>query len=846
MEVSHEALIRGWPRLQRWVEEDRGGLRVHRRLTAAAAEWERLGRDEGVLYRGAQLAEATAWEQRHPDAANPLERAFLEAGLTAEESQRRRRLRRLHLVTTALAVGMIIVSGLAVTASRERNRAEEQRRLALSRRVAAEAVNQLSIEPALGLALAVEAVEVASTREAVAALRQALVTPHPRLELPGGRQDFTLDPTGSQVVVGDEDGMARVWDLQTGAVLQVLEGHAGKVIVTSFSPDGRWLVTTDEQGARIWDAASGSLLHVLGHGRGVYGVSWSPDGQQIVTASFEDVIRVWDVATGRQSTTIGAPTAVSFAHWTPDGEAVLAWSAMDPQLYLFDVSTGKQLAVLQGHDDAAVDARVSPDGQYAVSVGLDSTARIWDLRAGKEVAELDEFSTQVWTARFNTDGSLIIVGDAAGTVRVAEVPTGRTRFDLRAHTDAVVGAEFSPSGAVAATVSADGTALVWDVDTGQTREILKLNGAAPLGLEARTVIFTPDGQRLLTRAATVQVWDVPAGPDMVLRGHETYVGALALSRDGKLLATGSQDGTLRVWDMSNGDDLWTRELAESQISAASFSPNGGLLATANPIPPAINERTVPPTMWDVSTGGRVRHLPVPAPTHPPCPLVCQTSFVAYSPDGTTLLTAGQEGVVRLWDPATGELLRALQPANRQLRAISSSPDSRWIAGAGWRTVPVWDVATGELARILPAHGIGVAFSPAGDLLAVAGDDGVASIWEPATGHVVGELRHPSAVAGVAWSHDGRFVLTAAGDGAHLWDVASQQQIQEFTGHGGAGSVAFARDGLVVVATADGTVHFHRCAVCGSDEDLLQMARDRIIRELSPVERQRFLHEVGDR
>jgi WD40 repeat protein len=135
----------------------------------------------------------------------------------------------------------------------------------------------------------------------------------------------------------------------------------------------------------------------------------------------------------------------------------------------------------------------------------------------------------------------------------------------------------------------------------------------------------------------------------------------------------------------------------------------------------------------------------------------------------------------------------------------------------------------------------VAFDPTGDLLAVAGDDGVATLWTAAA-RLVGELRHSSAVADVAWSNDGRFLLTAAGDGAHLWDVESLQRIQQFTVYGGAHAVAFTPDDGIVTGATDGTVRFHRCTVCGPVEDLLEMARQRSIRELSSIEHRRFLQE----
>jgi hypothetical protein len=146
VDLSHEALIRGWPRLRSWIEEDRAGLRVHRRLTEAAQEWERLDHDEGVLLRGARLAEAVEWRTQHERALNELERRFLDESVAAqvrEQAARERARRRLAYAGFGLAAVFLVLAGLAgwqwAAAEEQRATAEQQRLLALSRKLAAEA-----------------------------------------------------------------------------------------------------------------------------------------------------------------------------------------------------------------------------------------------------------------------------------------------------------------------------------------------------------------------------------------------------------------------------------------------------------------------------------------------------------------------------------------------------------------------------------------------------------------------------------------------------------------------------------------------------------------------------------
>jgi WD40 repeat protein len=145
---------------------------------------------------------------------------------------------------------------------------------------------------------------------------------------------------------------------------------------------------------------------------------------------------------------------------------------------------------------------------------------------------------------------------------------------------------------------------------------------------------------------------------------------------------------------------------------------------------------------------------------------------------------------------------------------------------------------------LDAPGVNVAFDPAAGLLAVAGDDGVTTLWDLSTFEVVGELRHGSGLLDLAWSRDGRFILTAAGDGAHLWDVATQQRIRSFTQDGGAPAVEFTSDDGIVIGSADGTVFVDTCGVCGGLEGLLADAQRSNVRALTTIERDRFLRDLA--
>jgi hypothetical protein len=172
VEIAHEALVSGWPTLREWLTTDREALRAHRRLTEAAVEWDRHGRDEGHLYRGSVL---DAWQDREPCTLNEVEHEFLTASIGVRDRERAARRRRFRFSMVGLVVLGMVVSLLAVMVVIRNEAADEERDLAYSRQLAADAGNQLQFDTDLALLLAIEAAEVQPTDEADAVLRQAVV-----------------------------------------------------------------------------------------------------------------------------------------------------------------------------------------------------------------------------------------------------------------------------------------------------------------------------------------------------------------------------------------------------------------------------------------------------------------------------------------------------------------------------------------------------------------------------------------------------------------------------------------------------------------------------------------------
>jgi len=825
-EVAHEALIREWPTLRNWLDENREGLRLHRHLTETAQEWESHGRDPSVLYRGARLAQAIEWFHAHQEDLNLLECLFLDASQILEnqeaierEAQRQRELeaarklaeaertraeeqtqsnRKLRQRAVYLTIAIFIVGILALVAFGFGRRATQAENLATSRELAAAAVNNLQVDPERSVLLALKALEIADILEARNALHLSVPEMHLLKNIfvsSGGVPGVAYSPDGRLIATMSLRQEVKLWDANSGELLRTLVGADEPGGYVAISPDGNIVAGSYTTQVVLWDIPSGEILTTLsgeslegvaGYNVGVGQISFSPDGKYLATANMDGVSTIWDVGTSRK---------------------------------VFSLTAAESLP------PKAID--YSPDGKLLANGGDAGVVRVWDAKRGIEMFSR-ELGGIIHALSFSPDGNFLAAASEDGGIKVWDAGTGEV-ISSPPRQSGMYNIAFLADGRYA-TAGQDGTARVWDPLTGQQALLLAGPNSTVI-----SVAGSPDGKRIITGAydGNLRIWDATPGKElMTIPAHGGIVWEVAYSPDGKRLASASVDGTVKVWDASSGVLLLSisggEEVADGLISVA-FSPDGKLLAAGN-----LAGRI---TIWDSQSGEIVTSLS----GHK-----SMAVDLAFSPDERRLASASWEGTAKIWDLTNQDVLTiSASPSATTMTSIAFSPDGTTVfTGADEKFVRQWDAMNGQEIRTYSSDGIeiyGVAISPDGNLLAASHQDGNIQLWDVKTGEKLHLLTgHAGLGLRVTFSNDGTRLASVSFDRlAKVWDVKTGKELASL--YGNASNVfgaSFSPDGnQLATAGADGTIRTYTLRI----DDLIMLAKSRLTRSLTEEECRMFLH-----
>ncbi|WP_203701575.1 WD40 repeat domain-containing protein [Asanoa iriomotensis] len=765
--VAHEALISAWPRLHRWLTDDRESLLVHRRLTDAAHTWTSLHGDPGALYRGAQLVAARMFADDHRDELNQHERDFLRASnalAEAEQDGARRQARLLKRLVAGVSVLLVLALLGGAVAVRQRQDAREQQVVALSGELALQARSLLATDPELAGLLAVEADHLHSSTETRGSVLSAAAAPR-RTELNvGGPSIYAVafNPDHSLLATAAGDGTIGLWDPVRNERIATLQGHAGRVANLAFASEGKLLISVGIDGTKgsiiVWDVDTRGQIARLEENH-LAGTAFSSDGTKVAIgfASGPDGlptgpdtpepgdIALYDLRSGTRALLHGHHLPVRSLTFSHDGRLLVSANGKENPT-VWDVA--KRHAIARLPTEHVVSVAFGRSGYTLAGLAHDRGVYLWDLGDERPVPlpPLPLSGRYAWAISAPVDDKLA-VADENGAITIWDL---RRREPLQTYQDRgrseTVSVALSQDGAMLASAGFNGTVVLHD-----------LSHAPFIGFAAQVkdVKVSPDGSTVASAGSdrTVRLWDADGTFVATLGGHPDEVQAVAFSPDGRLLAAVTRNNIVTIWDVQRRKQV-TRPFPTKGIGASTdieFDAGGRLLAAA----------TLGLGLWEVTDMNKPSEITARFPAR----IVTSLAFI---PDGRRLLGASVGGYINTWDITTGKLLNRVNTQQSAVQDIVVAPDGSWLATAGdSRTVKLWDAATGRETAVLSGHTAPVqvlAVSRDGRRLASAGDDHTIIVWDTSTRRRVAALTgHRARIRGLAFTPSGN-LISGAEDG----------------------------------------------------------------------------------
>jgi WD40 repeat protein/transcriptional regulator with XRE-family HTH domain len=575
-----------------------------------------------------------------------------------------------------------------------------------------------------------------------------------------------FSPDGQLLATCDTDCNVRLWEVKTGKLLLICQGHTNWVRFVVFSPDGEILASCGaDHTVKLWNVTDGVCIKTLtGHGHEIFSVAFSPDGDILASASGDRTVKLWNIHDGNCiKTLVGHTDWVRCVAFNPDGK-ILASSGADHIIKLWNVESGKCLQTLSGHQSWVRSIAFSPQGKTLASGSGDRTIKIWNYHTGECIKTYTGHTNSVYSVAFSPEGDILISGSGDRTVKLWDCNTHTCMKTLHKQTNEVCCVAFSPDNQTIACVSLDQTMRLWDYRSGQCLKTWQGNTDWAL-----PVTFSPDGEILASGSndKTIKLWDWQTGKCLLsLQGHTDFIYGLAFSPDGQILASASTDSTIRLWTINTGKCFQILQGHTDWAYTVAFHPKGEIIASGSA------DCTI--KLWDWHTGKCCKNLT--AHTDKICGIV-------FSPDGQTLASASADQTVKLWNCETGHCITTLHAHDARVYNAIFSPDGRTLATCSTdQTIKLWDWQTGKCLKTLTEHTnwvFAIAFSPDGQTLASASHDQTIRIWDVKTGkcqHIC--VGHMHLVSAVAFHPDGKVIASGSQDQTvRTWDIKTGECIR---------------------------------------------------------------------
>lgn len=548
---------------------------------------------------------------------------------------------------------------------------------------------------------------------------------------------------GRWIASAGYDGRVVLWDADSGEATGAFAAHDGLVNAVDWSPDATRLASaSSDHGARLWDAANGALLATLrGHTDDVNDVRFSPDGARLATASFDGTVRVYAASGACLLVAAHHASDVNGVAWFPDGRR-LAAASDDGTVSIFDADGGRVRRVLRGHTDWVDHVAVHPSGRLVASAGLDGTVAVWDAASGARLARIADASCVVKDVAFSADGRRLGATSYDGRVRVYDTADFRPVETLRASGLWNRTLRATPRGWL--TGSFGGGPVLVGRDGAR-----RLGPAETFGLNG--FALSPDGARAIACCDDGRLYEIDlARRDVrrVLGAHDGAALCAAYSPDGRFVASGSWDHSVRVFSCADGGEVARWAGRGEPINSLVWSADGASLW--------LGTFTGDVALWELASGA-TRVLPAHT-----------GSVKQLARRGERVLSVGRDGCVHAFED--GQRLGSFRAGESILNGVAASRDGRLATVSRRNGLELWSEA-GEPLGSFRGHLCSaktVAFSRDGRLVAAGYYDGHVALFCPESRMARVERVADASVSQVAFGRDGLLVSTWDARGTLRW------------------------------------------------------------------------------
>ena len=687
VEVVHEILIRHWSSLRWWLEENRARLRSQRQIEQAASLWLQKNKQDDFLLKGVRLAEAEDILIKYTDELSTTAKEYVASCIDVREAEQRaakQRLRRAQLTATGLGILGLAATVLGVGAYRQKLIAQVENIASLNSTAEAQLLSNQQLESLTSSLRAAKQFEQIqgldrflvgnarwqkSKHQTTARLQQSVYGSQELNRLEGHSQRVNavrVSEDGQLLATASDDGTVKIWQ-ENGTLLKTLTEAeaAANTVAMNF-------INSQIQTTELMSAPQTSRISTTA---GIYAISSSEDNIvefQPQSAPQETIFYVHDAAVNNLSLSAN--------------EQLLATSTVEGKINIWN-QAGILLQTLTGHTGEVTDLEFIPDKRdkdryRLVSTGVDKTVRIWQIHPQSENREINSVAfSPVYINQYAaaTDDRIEIWHS-----RYYNAKLGQT---IEAHDRYITQVEYSPDGKIIASASWDKTVKLWHVQTGRLINTIELPDPVT------AIAFSPDGLTLIagTEANQIHLSNLASDtlqPFKTLTGHTDSLKTLAVSTDGKIIASAGYDRTIKLWTMA-GELLQTIEAHNLAITALEFaapSPNSGEYVLAS----ASWDNSV--KLWSLDDTGSNSELLQTLTGHQD-----GVTTISFNTDATLLATGSGDRLIKLWNPHTGELIENLRGHTSQINSLDFARDDlSLVSGEAQQSLYLWNLDLDDL------------------------------------------------------------------------------------------------------------------------------------------------------